>query len=383
MSVITEVVNPADDSVALKAKGVIKRIFIKRINADGSPKVTHINKGPNAGKTISATHRYSILLSVDGNDEFVSFGENEVKNLKYENQFQVKTNDGYKDLLPGAEISVYPVIKQEYQKDGETKVSYQGKRKDIKILTEAPAGASQPQQGSAPAGQAGSGGTKIFGEILALEGNVAVVKDEKQGEGRVILSDEQLAEVSVGGRMAAFVDISTGNILNGFRAYGPAGQNNGGGSKRKSNYDPIGVETGHAINALAILLERGYKPKDELETAKLLHTVTVEVKKAEAERTGKDVDAVGASAGNAVLNGCRRADLKAKDLAAEIKKHAEIVLVTLAEPLYAFISTNGQPAQEKAAESASEPQKSPNVVAAPPVDDFDEPPLDFDDDIPF
>ena len=191
MSVITEVVNPADDSVALKAKGVIKRVIIKRINEDGSAKVTQGKNGP-----IKATHRYSVLLTADGVDEFIAFGEGEVKNLKYENQFQVKVGDAYKDLAPGAEISVYPLKSREYN----GKTYYDGKRKDVKILVEAPAGSTNaPAAAPAASSPATGGSVKIYGEILGLNGNIASVMDEKMGAGDVVLSDEQLAQVVVEG----------------------------------------------------------------------------------------------------------------------------------------------------------------------------------------
>lgn len=384
MSVITEVVNPADDSVALKAKGVIKRVFIKRINADGSAKVTHINKGPNAGKTISATHRYSILLTADGVDEFVSFGEGEVKNLKYENQFQVKQADGsYKDLLPGAEISIYPVQKQTYEKDGKTNTSYQAKKKDIKILADAPAG-SAPQQSVASAGQSG-GGAKIYGEITEIVGNLATVNDEKNGPGVVVLSDEQLAQVQIGGRLAAFVDLATGNILNSFKAYGPVGQGGGSGGKKSGGYDQVGVETGHAINGVKELIGAGYKVKDELETAKAVHRATVEMKAFVAERTGKPIDsnAVGGSAGNAVLVAlATRFNAKSEVTQALIFEHAQDVYQTLSEPLYEYISGLGKEVAQKPSQPVQEPLSG--TVQAPPVDfDDAQPVMDFDDDIPF
>lgn len=378
MSVITEVVNPADDSVALKAKGVIKRVFIKRINADGSAKVTHINKGPNAGKTISSTHRYSILLTAGGVDEFVSFGEGEVKNLKYENQFQVKQADGsYKDLLPGAEISIYPVQKQTYEKDGKTNTSYQGKKKDIKILVDAPADAA-PQQSSAPAQSGGGKGAKIYGEILSIEGNVAVVNDEKQGEGRVVLSDEQLAEVSVGGRLAAFVDISTGNIINSFKAYGPVGQGGGAGGKgKRTPYDPVGVSAGHAMNALVNLKLSGFKGDVEA-AGKVVHDVTTKLIKELSETEGKDV---GQTVGNAVKFAVTTIAVKGKTIDAEELEKATREAYALAAAFYAYASTIAQEEAQKPSQPVQEPLSG--TVEAPPVDFDDAPPMDFDDDIPF
>ncbi len=107
----------------------------------------------------------------------------------------------------------------------------------------------------------------------------------KLGSGDVQLSAEQLAEVQVGGRMTAFVK-KTGQILNGFKAYGPAGSGGGstGGKKPGGNYDPIGVACGHGINGLKELMSAGYKVKDELETVKAIHRATVDMKAFVAER---------------------------------------------------------------------------------------------------
>lgn len=379
MSVITQVVNPADDSTALKAKGILKRVIVKRINEDGSPKIT---KGPNG--PIKNTHRYTLIISdpEGGDDAMIGFGEGEVKNLKYEHQFQIKDGNAYKDLIPGQEISVYPLTSREYN----GKTYYDGRRKAIKILTDAPEGStpSQPQS-QAPAASGGNKGTKIYGEIVKIEGNLASVNDEKIGVGEVVLSDEQLAEVQVGGRLAAFVDTSNGSIINGFKAYGPVGSSSGGGNKKGgNNYDAVGVATGHAINARWELINRGYKCDDEVELCAVIHRVSLELKAFVAERTGKGIDtnSVGAAAGNAVINGCRHVNVKSKNIETDLVQASKDVYTTLSEPVYAFIEGFGKAEPQKPAESVPEPLNN-TVVNAPPVVDDYEPPIDFDDDIPF
>ena len=385
MPVINPVINPATEQEDLKAKGIIKRLIIKRINDDGSAKETLIKNGPKKGSKIVATHRYAVVLEADGDEKLIGFGEGEVKNLKYENQFQVKVGDAYKDLVVGQEISIYPVVAREYEKNGEKQTAYNGKRKDIKILTEAPAGSSVPSQGQAPGNQGGKT-LKVFGEITAIENGVATINDEKNGTQHVTLGEAELAQVDVGLRMTAYVSVD-GTIASGFKAYGAANSTVNGQSKpKKSAYDQVGVETGHAINGLAILLDRGYKTDNELETAKMIHAATVQAKKAEAERTGKSIESVGSSAGNAILNACRRVDLSTSNLHEGLVAQAQIVLVELAEPLYAFISGEGTAKEEKPAQSIPEPQKQQEVQTAAPVApavQYDEPPMDFDDDIPF
>ena len=375
MSVITEVVNPADDSVALKAKGVIKRVIIKRINEDGSAKVTQGKNGP-----IKATHRYSVLLTADGVDEFIAFGEGEVKNLKYENQFQVKVGDAYKDLAPGAEISVYPLKSREYN----GKTYYDGKRKDVKILVEAPAGSTNaPAAAPAASSPATGGSVKIYGEILGLNGNIASVMDEKMGAGDVVLSDEQLAQVVVGGRLTAFVVKETGVIAGGFKAYGPAGQSNGtSGSKGKGKYDPVGVSTGHAINVLANLKLAGFKG-DLLDAGKVAHDVTTKLIKEFSDASGKDE---GNSVGNAVKFAATVVSVKGKTIdAAELEAEARKAFQTLSAPLKDFIAGASTTEPQNAPQSAPEPLAASATKSAtpPPPVDYDPPVGDFDEDIPF
>lgn len=386
MPVINEVINPATEAKDLKAKGILKRIIIKRINTDGSPKETLIKAGIKKGSKIVATHRYAIVLESEGDEVLIGFGEGEVKNLKYENQFQVKDGDKYKDLVVGQEISIYPVAAREYEKDGETKVGYNAKRKDIKILTEAPAGASAPAANSAAPASTGGNLRKPYGEITSLEQNVATVHDDKQNADFVVnLSEAQAAEVVIGGRLTAYID-DQGNVVKGFKAYPPLTERAKSTSKAggKSTYDQVGVETGHAINGLAILLERGYQPQSELETAKLIHAATVAVKQSEAARTGKSVDAVGSSAGNAVLNACRRIPGGSANLQEDLVKEAQRLLVELAEPLYTFIAGEAAPLQQNPAEGKPEPVvTTPDAPLPPVVEEFDPPFDDYDQDIPF
>lgn len=394
MSVINEYKDPMSGKVNHFARGSIKFINIKPVkgaDADGV-KRTHIPaKNGEPAKVIEATHTISFLIQdVDENNnvvdvnsqgEWVGMGEKKL-HPSHADKVQVKFSTGYKDILPGMVVS-FPL---KVSKNGDkTYVNGTLSGKVFNILDESKAGAPAaraPASGNAPAASGNS--VKIFGEITAINGNKATVNDEKLGSGDVILSDEQLSQVAVGGRMTAFIVKETGVITSGFKAYGAAGQNNHGGNKKKSNYDSVGVETGHAINALAILLDRGFKPKDELEVAKELHKVTSNVKAAEASRTGKELDAVGASAGNAVLNACRRVDIKSKNLQEDIEGIANKLLVELAEPLYAFITGETKVSEEKAAEPVKEPlANAPQTSTPPPVSSFDAPPLDFDDDIPF
>ncbi|QXL90582.1 hypothetical protein [Salmonella phage NINP13076] len=179
------------------------------------------------------------------------------------------------------------------------------------------------------------------------------------------------------------MNTNTGTILNGFKAYGPVGQGTGsGGKKSGGNYDPIGVACGHGINGLKELMGTGYKVKDELETVKAIHRATVDMKAFVAERTGKDVEsnAVGASAGNAILVACSRFNAKSEVTEVTILESAKNVYVTLSEPFYEFLTNEGKPADQTPPQPSQEPLSG--TVDVPPMDAYD-PPMDFDDDIPF
>ncbi|URC22632.1 hypothetical protein KASHIRA_00380 [Serratia phage vB_SmaM-Kashira] len=398
MSVITMVTDPATDKQIPKAKGIIKRINIKQINADGSPRITNINKGPNAGKTIKATHRYSILLEVGEDAVWLSFGEGEVKNPKYADQFQIKVGDQYKNLLPGMEISVYPVQENKWMKDGVEQTSWQAKKKNINLLDES--GAQQPTQQQSSGGAAiPAGGTKIFGEVISIDNGVAQVKTENGLVGPVVLGSNT---VTVGGRLAAIVDAS-GNILSGFKAYGPAGQGGGAsGGKSAGSFkkDNSGVETGHAINGALNLKRNGHK-LEVLDLAKIVHDTTVALKASERARDENkgvsDYD-IGAAVGHAVLNATR--DVKPQDgLAEALTTYAQGLLSRVVPEITAYVKAGGaegiKAAEAEAAAKAKAEQESAAAAAqqaSQPVQqpvqqqqsiDMSPPPMDFDDDIPF
>lgn len=399
MTVITMVTDPATDKQIPKAKGIIKRINIKQINADGSPRITNIKNGPNAGKTIKATHRYSILLEVGQDAVWISFGEGEVKNPKYADQFQIKVGDQYKNLLPGMEISVYPVEDRKWMKDGVEQSSWQGKKKNINLLDES--GAQQPSQQSSGSGASTqAGGTKVFGEVMSVENGVAQVKTENGLIGPVILGSNT---VTVGGRLAAIVDAS-GNILSGFKAYGPAGQggasgSSGGKSAGSFKKDNSGIETGHAINGALNLKRNGHK-QEVLELAKIVHDTTVALKASERARDENkgvsDYD-IGAAVGHAILNATRDVKPGPDSLAAALSTYAEGLLARVVPEITAYVKAGGadgiaaaakaeaekaaaEEAAKVAAQQQSTQQSQPTQGA---VIDMTPPDIDWDEDVPF
>lgn len=415
MSVVQEFKNPMNPrETVLMAHGIIKRVSIKPIK--GADPETGIKTTVWQGKKIESSHTISLLVAeVDENDKLLQGGEemwvsmgDKLLKPGHQDSVSIKINDKWETVVPGWIVNI-PLKSNEYN----GKTYYKGSLAKIVVLGagEVPAsapkaqqkGQQQPKQGQGkqpqgnqqkPAQKGANDVLRIYGTITAIDGKSVTVDDQKIGVGVMVVNNpNQLKELVVGGRVAAVCD-TAGNVLSGFKAYPPLENK----TPRKSAYDPIGVETGHSINALQIILDRGFKVDDPLGVAKTLHVVTIELKKEYAQATNRTEEEVGASVGNAVLNACRRIDKKTKvdDFAAAITTEAKNVLTNLAEPLYNWIkngagSTDHQEPQaakqEPVPEQKPEPQPEPqqNTVDAPPVEEEEPNPTEwaFDDDIPF
>ena len=125
---------------------------------------------------------------------------------------------------------------------------------------------------------------------------------------------------------------------------------------------------------------------------KQLHSITAKLQREYAEDLSTTPDAVGATVGNAILNGCRRCDLDEPNIIVGIYNEARAILVNLAEPLYAYIKEHPQgedvnveqPEPRKGeAKQEDEPLSQSNTVDAPPTDYNPDEQFDYDDDIPF
>lgn len=414
MSVVQEFKNPMNPrETILMAHGIIKRVSIKPIK--GADPETGIKTTVWQGKKIESSHTISLLIAeVDENDKLLQGGEemwvsmgDKLLKPGHQDSVSIKINDKWETVVPGWIVNI-PLKSNEYN----GKTYYKGSLAKIVVLGagEVPAsapnaqqkGQQQPKQGQGkqpqgnqqkPAQKGANDVLRIYGTITAIDGKSVTVDDQKIGVGVMVVNNpNQLKELVVGGRVAAVCD-TAGNVLSGFKAYPPLENK----TPRKSTYDPIGVETGHSINALQIILDRGFKVDDPLGVAKTLHVVTIELKKEYAQATNRTEDEVGASVGNAVLNACRRIDKKTKvdDFAAAITTEAKSVLTNLAEPLYNWIkngagSTDHQEPQaakqEPVLEQKPEPQPEPqqNTVDAPPVEEDEPNPAEWDfEDVPF
>ena len=398
MSVITQVQDPMTMNTITLATGVVKKVMVtayqagqKGVDDDGIRR-TRFN-----GKVIEASHKISVLLTEGEEEVWVSLGDKMVKHP--DKPIGLKQTDGtWKDLVEGLKVRL-PVVGKEYK----GKMYYSGKLSKILILEDAPAGAKQQQQTPRKTQQKAQQQpkndkavtpsqvekVKVYGPVKAVDGNVITIEDEKLGEGKLILTPEQIAEgVEVGVRVTALVDKNTGNVLSNFKVYTQKGKE---GAKRKKGFSKEGIEAGHAINAMFILRNRGLEIEDELQLCKDLHYVSVKVKKAYAERMAADLDAVGAPAGQSVLKGCEMVDLNSPDILAEIEALANKVLSELSDPLYDFIKENpdgvpptkGMKTDNQPQDEGSEPLSQSNTVDAPPTDYNPDEQFDFDDSIPF
>lgn len=406
-SVITAVYDAVNDTNVHIAAGSIERINIKRINEDGSPKVTNITKGPNAGKSIIATHRASLLLKNGEDQQWISFGTHEVKNLKYENQYQIKVDDKWVDLKEGMVIRVPVQIRKWTDAEGKERSGAEGKKAKIKITDASGARDSKPagnaggsQTTSTASSASGGKTTKVYGEILSLSDTGAVVKDENGNEISVVLNKEQIAQVQVGGRLAG--QRAEDGTLSGFKAYGPKGSAGAGagGSKGGFKKDNSGMETGHALNGALNLRRSGLTIPPVVEVAKVVHDVTKHLKldaaNDPANKGMSDYD-LGAMVGHAVLNATRDIQVGENDNPEEITgkllAYARGLMSEVVPGVSAYVkgeqSSGGSVAQT--AQSQPDPKLDPKPEtqqSAPATSsnghiDMTPPEVDFDDDIPF
>lgn len=396
-TVITTVYDGVNDVNISIAQGTIERISLKRINADGSPKVTNINNGPNKGKVINSTHRASILLKQGEDQVWVSFGSYEVKNLNYEHQYQIKVDEKWTDLKEGMVIRC-PVVIRTWKdaSTGEDRSAPEGKKAKIKI-TDA-SGAREPrqsanaggsQQSSGASGAVGGKGTKVFGEVLSTSNTGAVVKGEDGNEVTVVLSKEQIDQIQVGGRLAG--QRAGDGTLSGFKAYGPKGSSSSGGAKGSFKKDNSGMETGHALNGALNLRRSGLTLPPVAEVAKVVHDVTKNLKldaaKDPANKGMSDYD-VGAMVGHAVLNATRDIPVGENDnpeeIASKLLSYSRDLMSGVVPAVSAYVKGENL---ATAAEQTPEPQLEPKEQVSRTLDnghiDMSPDDMDFDQDIPF
>lgn len=363
MSVVQEFKNPMNPrETILMAHGIIKRVSIKPIK--GADPETGIKTTVWQGKKIESSHTISLLIAeVDENDKLLQGGEemwvsmgDKLLKPGHQDSVSVKINDKWETVVPGWIVNI-PLKSNEYN----GKTYYKGSLAKIIVLGagEVPAsapktqqkGQQQPKQGQSkqpqgnqqkPAQKGANDVLRIYGTITAIDGKSVTVDDQKIGVGVMVVNNpNQLKELVVGGRVAAVCD-TAGNVLSGFKAYPPLENK----TPRKSTYDVVGIETGHCINAMQILLDRGLDFKnmglEEIDIAKKLHTLTVALKAEYAKSSGTTEEVVAQSVGNSVLNACRRVNISDNQhLFENIEAEAKNVLINFSEKIYAWIKDGG------------------------------------------
>ncbi|QYC52541.1 hypothetical protein [Salmonella phage SSBI34] len=379
IQVVNSVYDAVNDVTVHVAAGTIERINIKRINEDGSPKITHINKGPNAGKTIKSTHRYSILLKEGEDSAWISFGEGEVKNLKYEDQFQIKEGDKYVSLKPGMKIRLPVQVKSYKDREGNERTSTEGKKNKIKITDASGARDVAPQGSQAPqGGSQGAGGatTKVYGEIASVSGSDVIVKTDN-GNVTVKLTDEQLSQIQEGGRLAG--QRSADGSISAFKAYGPKGAGGTGGS-RKGGKDDLPIRLGNALTITDAMFPNAAIVDQQIIVVQVLKAMDTIKAKLREEFKGMDDYAFGARLGQSGI------------LAARHSQEGIDQFIENVETTFRFINATEDLVRKDASpEKAPEPQleqKPQDTNPQVPVSDdghLDYTPdvMDFDEDIPF
>ncbi len=402
-SVISSVYDAVNDVNVHVAVGTIERINIKRINEDGSPKVTNITKGPNAGKSIVATHRTSILLKNGEDQAWVSFGTHEVKNLKYENQYQIKVDDKWTDLKEGMVIRVPVQIRTWKDSEGNERSGAEGKKAKIKITDASGARDSRPannaggsQTNSAASNTSGGKTTKVYGDIVSVSGSDVLVKTEA-GEVTVKLSTDQLKEIVDGGRLAG--QRADDGTLTGFKAYGPknsGGSSGTGSSNTGRKKDNSGVEIGHAVNGALNLRRSGLVIPATGEVAKVVHDATKSLKEEASKDTankGMSEYDLGAMVGHAILNATRDIEVGENDSPQEITDklltYARTLLNEVVPQVSAYVkgetTTVAAPAKDEPNLAQKDEEEGSDVGNQIANGHYDMSPedMDFDDDIPF
>lgn len=387
-TVVQSVYDAINDTTATIAVGTVEKVLVKRINEDGSPSVTTFKDAATGQqKTINNTHRYALLLSRGEDKTWISFGSGEVKNLNYENKFQIKDKESnkYIDILKGMEIRL-PVIEESFKrKDDTTATVIKGKKNKIKITSE-----SGVVKDDVPTP---SKGRKIYGEIVTVAGNKVSVKTE-DGEHDVTLNDDQLSQIVDGGRLTG-IRLEDGTITSGFKAYGPKASKGGNAeSKAGSRFkkDNSGMETGHAINGALNLVRKGLSDAPVVEIAKVIHDVTKSLKEVfknlESTKGMSEYD-IGAMVGHAVLNATRDIEVTGGDTPSDIYNKLEEYSTNLMNDVVPLVSAyvKGEtPVAKENNEKEPElkPKKEDKQVANESGHvDMSPPEIDFDDDVPF
>lgn len=388
VKVVNSVYDAVNDITVTVAAGTIERINIKRINEDGSPRVTTF-KDKNTGqqKSINNTHRYSILLKEGEDSAWISFGEGEVKNLKYESQFQIKNPEGgYIDLKEGMKIRLPVSIKTFKRANGEEGKSVEGKKNKIKVTDASGARESQKAQGQSSQSQqqqqkSAGASVKVYGDIVSVDGNSVVLKLENDSEVTVILDDTQLGQISEGGRIAGVRDGE--GKLTGFKAYGPKGASTGTGSRSGKGKDDLPIRLGNALSITDAMFPDETIANQGVIVEQVLAAMDSIKAKLREEFKSMDDYSFGARLGQCGILSARWGRDNIETFIAKTEENFRFIC-QLEDKIRNGASTPKQ--EEKKPEP--EPQLTPSAEDSPTPDieghvNMSVDDMDFDDDIPF
>lgn len=392
MSVIKSFVNPATRQKIDWAEGRIKYINIKPVKdkpnapvVDGV-RTTWIKQAGQPDKKIEATHSISFLLEtvdeafnvVEGIEpEWISLGETKL-HPNHTDKVQIKdpTTGEYKTLLVGMIVSI--PLKIDVKGD---KKFINGNRAKTTVLDEAnaiPLGQPAPKSNTAPAASS-NGATKVYGTIISVDGTNVQVQQENGPTVTVSLSEAQVAELVEGGRLTAMIDAS-GIAVSGFKAYGPAGS-----ATSRAKYDDLPIRLGNAVTIVHAM----YPDEDIADQQEAIVNVlaTMDSLRAELAIEYKDMDAksIGARLGQSGIVCASQALKSLNEFSTAVK--ATFKMIT---ELEGTVRSANAPVAQEPVKTTAKPKTKPKaaVVSAPPVQENPpveayDPPMDFDEDIPF
>ena len=145
-------------------------------------------------------------------------------------------------------------------------------------------------------------------------------------------------------------------------------------------YDNTGQLVGHAVGGAASLAEKGIKG-ELLELGEIFHAATTAAKEEIAKRTSQNPNGknLGMSVGNAMNSAVKLISKTEKDVEGFLVEKAIEIYFNVTVPLTESIKAGSKGKTTKVEKPADKPVEQPEAKPQTPS----EPPVDFDDDIPF
>lgn len=266
----------------------------------------------NKNKTYN-THTASIMV----NGGYIKMGVTQKGDFPLRVQYQTgdKPNIKYHTLEVGDEV-VIEVKEKEWQ----GKISYETTISRIRVTQKGPGEQSPAAEKIASPDTLKSAeisaarkettnkpdGVKIYGEVLAIDNNLAVVKDKDSKSEHKVKFGEQQQGVVVGGFVGAYIS-AEGDILNNYKYYPPKQSNGKKADALGSPERNFKMAFGNMVNVSSIALPKG-SDKDVFEFAQQLFKPAQDLReKLLKEFEGiRDEGDVGGKLGNALKHAAER-----------------------------------------------------------------------------